>query len=108
MIRLVYILSIVFCIACNSDKRKESFSREDFNKTANLVGKTIKFDAPLNPLNYTIISDSLIVVTNWDGNPYLPGSAYINLRPILITPPVILKISLKILKSIIQAEARIL
>lgn len=46
------------------------FSRKDFIKDTTLTGEVIEFNAPLHPLSYTVIRDSLIFVTNWDGKPY--------------------------------------
>jgi hypothetical protein len=74
-IRFIYTtLSIIVFFGCsthhhNTDKIK-IFTRKDFVKDTTLKGTLVGFHTSAYPLNYTVIRDSLIFVTNWHGDPW--------------------------------------
>lgn len=76
MKRVVFIfVALIVFSGCTLKEVKEEesitfFTRNDFRNDSSLVGEVIEFNTPLHPLSYTIIRDSLIFVTNWDGHPY--------------------------------------
>ena len=61
--------------SCNFSAKNDSedgkfFVRDNFKSTTKLTGQVMNFNASLHPLNYTIIKDTLLFVTNWEGKPF--------------------------------------
>ena len=70
------IILICFINRCKTpDEKHETiyFEREDFNQQFDLKGERIVLDSIMydnNPLSHTLIRDSLVFVSYWDGTPY--------------------------------------
>lgn len=69
MYRIAILLIATFILSSCSQKKESGVNRKQFEDTEELKAEKIDFDAPLYPLSFTILKDSLILACNWDGEP---------------------------------------
>jgi hypothetical protein len=65
-LRYLFFIFVIVFYSCTNQKKSETklvrFNRNDFKRTSELIAEDLKFEIPLNPFEFRILSDTLILV----------------------------------------------